>query len=453
MRGIAALGPAGSYQTRTRTAVADASGTPAIEVSVLPELVIADWVTLLRQSAPLPPAEVVATLEKAADVFENEQILGDTLTAHEVGLARLSGTPLSAVREANSLIIQTLRDVQHQLRLAMPAGAFPLGRLPRDGRWQGAAWSRRGEVFAVHAAGNSPGVHAMWLEALALGYRVVVRPSSRDPLTPTRLILALRAAGLPANQVVLAPCGYAAATALIEMADLAQVYGGQDVTEAYHNRRDVRVQGPGRSKLIVAADADREVGVALAKTGAMYHAGTACTATTGILVESDPSGFARQLAGELSGVPAAPAWDEAARLPCLPVADARRLAAAVLDRVVPSAVHLAPQVEPVGPEGMAAITPAVVELSSPHDPLLSCELPFPCAWVAPFDRASVRAVDGSLVASVHAGGAELVEQVLSLPAVANVYHSLPTSWLHEDVPHDGFLADFLMRTKGTARGF
>lgn len=453
MQTIAALGPAGPYQTRTRTVVADASGTPAIEVSSLPELVISDWVRLLRQSAPLPPAEVSVTLEKAADVFENERILGDTLTAHELRLAGLTGTPLSVVQEADSLITQTLRDVQHGPRLAMSSGAVPLGQLPRDGRWRGAAWSRRGEIFAVHAAGNSPGVHAMWLEALALGYRVVVRPSNRDPLTPSRLILALRAAGLPENQVVLAPCGYASASALVEMADLAQVYGGQNVTEAYRNRRDVRVQGAGRSKLVVAADADREVGVALAKTGAMYHAGTACTATTGILVEGDHGGFARHLADELSRVPPAPPWDKAARLPCMPVADAQRLADAVLDRVAPSAVRLAPRAEPAGPEGMAAITPAVVELSSPHDPLLSCELPFPCAWVAPFDRNSVRAVDGSLVVSVHARGAELVDQVLALPAVANVYQSLPTSWCHPDVPHDGFLADFLMRAKGAARGF
>ncbi len=44
-------------------------------------------------------------------------------------------------------------------------------------------WARRGEVLAVHAPGNAPGVHGLWPQALALGYRVAVRPSRREPLT------------------------------------------------------------------------------------------------------------------------------------------------------------------------------------------------------------------------------------------------------------------------------
>ena len=51
------------------------------------------------------------------------------------------------------------------------------------------------EVFAVHASGNSPGVHGLWLQALALGYRVAIRPSRREPFTGHRLISALRQAG------------------------------------------------------------------------------------------------------------------------------------------------------------------------------------------------------------------------------------------------------------------
>jgi acyl-CoA reductase-like NAD-dependent aldehyde dehydrogenase len=66
-----------------------------------------------------------------------------------------------------------------------------------------AVWTRRGDVFAVHASGNHPGVHGLWLEAVALGYRVVVRPSQREPFTPHRLITALRQAGLGNDQVAL----------------------------------------------------------------------------------------------------------------------------------------------------------------------------------------------------------------------------------------------------------
>ncbi|MFC9243706.1 hypothetical protein ACFT7S_06530 [Streptomyces sp. NPDC057136] len=58
-------------------------------------------------------------------------------------------------------------------------------------------------------------MHALWLEALALGYRVAVRPSRRKLFTPYRLISALREAGFGSNQVVLLPTGHTVADELV----------------------------------------------------------------------------------------------------------------------------------------------------------------------------------------------------------------------------------------------
>jgi hypothetical protein len=84
--------------------------------------------------------------------------------------------------------------------------------------------------------------------------------------------------------------------------------------------------------------------------------------------------------------------------------------------------------------------------------LLSYEVPFPCVWVAPFERGAVDALDGSLVLSLHTEDMGLVAEATELTAVSNVYRSRPTSWIHPDVPHDGFLGEFLMRAKGLAHG-
>ncbi|MEU7581647.1 aldehyde dehydrogenase family protein [Streptomyces sp. NPDC041068] len=453
MLDIPALGPTGPYRTRNRTTVPDASGSPALELAAVPGLVVSHWIDQLRASTPLPVAETAEVLRKAADVFETQEVLGDDLDAHERRTAALTGTPLTVVRECDRLITATLRDVGRAPSAARPTGCAPVGTGAPGAPSAGAAWCRTGDVFAVHAAGNSPGVHAMWLEALSLGYRVVVRPSTRDPLTPFRLVTALRRAGVPSTQLVVAPCDHATADLIIERSDRALVYGGQDVVDTYHNRGDVRLQGPGRSKLVVAADADRGTGLDLARTGTLYHAGTACTATTGVLVEQDPTGFAGELAAVLHQVAPARPLDDAALLPCLPKADAERLAAAVLNRTKDAVVHLAPRVEQLGGEGsLATVTPAVVELESPRNPLLSYEVPFPCVWVAPFDRGAVDVLDDSLVLSLHTDDMALVAEATELTAVSNVYRSKPTSWVHPDVPHDGFLGEFLMRAKGLAHG-
>ncbi|MFF4490565.1 aldehyde dehydrogenase family protein [Streptomyces sp. NPDC001544] len=448
---IPALGPAGPYRTRKRTTVEDASGVPALELASVPALVVSHWIDQLRATAPLPAPRAAAVLGKAADVFEDQEILGDDLAAHQRRVAELTGTPVAVVRECDRLITAALRDAGRTVSSARPSGCLPVGTAVADAPSAGAVWCRVGDVFAVHAAGNSPGVHAMWPEALALGYRVVVRPSNRDPLTPLRLVAALRQAGLPAGQLVLAPCDHATARLIVDRADRAVVYGGQAVVDTYRNRGDVRPQGPGRSKLVVTADADRDTGLGLASAGALYHAGTACTATTGVLVEHDVTAFAEELATALATVAPAPPADDAARLPCMPQADAELLVAAVLDRAKDAVVHLAPRVERLGGDGsLSAVTPAVVELASAKDPLLSYEVPFPCVWVAPFERGALDVLDGSLVLALHSRDAELHARALDLPSVSNVYGSRPTSWLHPDVPHDGFLGEFLMRAKGLA---
>ncbi|MFF5860047.1 aldehyde dehydrogenase family protein [Streptomyces sp. NPDC012751] len=453
MLDIPALGPAGPYRTRNRTTVADASGSPALDVAAVPGLVVSHWIDQLRDHAPLPVTEIPDVLGKAADVFEAEEILGDRLDAHERRVSALTGTPLAVVRAGDALITDTLRDVVRAPSAARPTGCAPVGTAVSEAPSAGAAWCRTGDVFAVHAAGNSPGVHAMWPEALALGYRIVVRPSHRDPLTPFRLVEALRRAGVPPAQLIMAPCDHATADLIIERADRALVYGGQDVVDKYGGRADVRLQGPGRSKLVVAADQDRGAGLDLAVTGGLYHAGTACTATTGVLVERDPGGFAAELAAVLGKVAPAHPLDDGAVLPCMPRAAAERLTSVLLGRAKDAVVHLAPRAEPLGGEGsLTAVTPAVVELASARDPLLSYELPFPCVWVAPFERTAVDVLDGSLVLSLLTGDRRLVAAATELTGVSNVYLGRPTSWTHPDVPHDGFLGEFLMRAKGLAHG-
>src|SRR5439155_1648935 len=105
------------------------------------------------------------------------------------------------------------------------------------------------------AAGNHPGPNELWLEAVALGFRVAVRPSRREPFTPHRLVLALRAAGLTAA-VVLLPTDHDAADELVACADLSLVYGGDDVVAKYAGDAHVLTQAPGRSKSLITEGTD-----------------------------------------------------------------------------------------------------------------------------------------------------------------------------------------------------
>lgn len=142
-----------------------------------------------------------------------------------------SGVPLAVVRASIQWVADVLRSQRQVFELAMPTGAVGDWR---DGRTlAGAAvWARRGDVFAVHAAGNTPAVHGLWPEALALGFKVAVRPSTREPYTALRLVTALREAGFPGHTLTLLPTDHDTADAIIAEADRAIVYGGQEVVDS-----------------------------------------------------------------------------------------------------------------------------------------------------------------------------------------------------------------------------
>ena len=86
------------------------------------------------------------------------------------------------------------------------------------------------------------------MQALALGYRVVIRPSRREPFTGHRLIHALRQAGFRNEDAAYLPTDYAGADEIIRAADLAMVYGGQDVVDKYAADPAFAIQGHSDAK-------------------------------------------------------------------------------------------------------------------------------------------------------------------------------------------------------------
>jgi hypothetical protein len=104
-------------------------------------------------------------------------------------------------------------------------------------------------------------------------------------------------------------------------------------------------------------------------------------------------------------------------------------------------------------DGHAALRPAVHLLARPDPDALNVELAFPCVWVSPWSRDDGLApLRRSLVVNAITGDEALIDDLVAEPSIANVYCGrYPTYYTAPEVPHDGFLADFLMRCKGFAR--
>jgi acyl-CoA reductase-like NAD-dependent aldehyde dehydrogenase len=450
---IDALGPDGGYRTRNREVVTTTAGVPVAELSVVPPLYVARAIGAQRKARPLPRARREAALADTADAFATAVIAGMDFATYVSLVSRISGLPISVTRAAARGVVDAVAGAVDAVRPARPTGAA-LDWREQGTRTGGAVWTRRGEVFAVLAAGNGPGVHGLWPQALALGYRVAVRPSRREPLTAHRLVNALRQSGFRSEDVVYLPTGHGGADELVRSADLALVYGGQDVVDKYGGDPKVLVNGPGRAKILITADRDWREYIDLVVDSIANLGGMACVNTTAVLYEGDPAPLAEAIAERLAGIEPLPSDDERAILPTRSVDNARALAGYLAARAAGTRPLLgADQVVAEVEEGCAALRPAVHLLADPAEARagkLNAELPFPCVWVSSWSReAGLEPLRGSLVVTAITGDDALIDDLLAEPTVSNVYRGRrPTYYRAPGVPHDGFLADILMRNKG-----
>ena len=189
---IDALGPRGEYRTRNREVIMSTAGVPVAELSLVPPLYVSRTLAAQRKIKPLPVAGSAKRHWPTRPMCSRPRSSAAWTSTPMSSLAtRISGLPIAVTRAGARGVADAVATAFDAVRPARPVGAALDWREERA-RNGGAVWARRGEVFAVHAAGNGPGVHGLWPQALALGYRVAVRPSRREPLTAHRLVNALR---------------------------------------------------------------------------------------------------------------------------------------------------------------------------------------------------------------------------------------------------------------------
>ena len=450
---IGALGPDGEYRTRNREVLTNTAGAAVAELSIVSPLYVSRTISAQRKVRPLPAAQRKAALAEAADSFSAGVIAGLDFDSYVHLASRISGLPITVTRAGARSVADGVASAFDAVRPARPAGAV-LDWRDESTRTGSAVWARRGDLFGVLASGNSPGIHALWPQSLALGYRVAVRPSRRETFTAHRLVHALRQAGFRPEDVTYLPTDHGGADEIIRSVDLAMVYGSQDVVDKYAGDSTVLVNGPGCTKILITADQDWHDHLDTIVDSIANLGGMACVNATAILYEGDPGPLAHAVAERLSAIEPLPSEDERATLPTQTLDQAQALADYLAAKAAGTTPVLgAGQVVAALGDGCAALRPAVHLMAEPDVDKLNVELPFPCVWVSPWSRDDgLDPLRHSLVLKAITGDEDLIDDLLAEPTIPNVYcgHH-PSYYAAPDIPHDGFLADFLMRNKGCVR--
>lgn len=437
----------GERAVRATVPVLDVAGHSLARLPVCPPLLIAQTLAAQRESSPLPRRDRADLLAAAARIFVAGAPGGRGFGDYRDDVSAVSGHS----RETADMLCHAVADVVatavQRAYAARPVAAVESWRDARHSAGTG-VWSRRGETLGAIVSGNSPTVHTAWLQALALGYRVAVRPSQGEPFTAERLVRALHEAGFRNTDVSFLPTDHAGADEIVKRADRALVYGGAAVARKYGADPRVKVGGPGRSKTLVSLEPGQDRGPATAAVAAAVAAqsGTACVNTSAVLVDGDHRGFATQLARVLR-TPAhhrsGPRVSQAAATTLLGHLTART---PDIEALIPVEALAEPN-----EDGSVTLTPAVFVVDRLDEQALSSELPFPCVWVAPWRRGDgVGPLRNSLVVNAITGDETIVEDLFEESTIANVHWNAPTTHSGVHMPHDGYVGEFLMTSKGFA---
>ncbi|MEU6485846.1 aldehyde dehydrogenase family protein [Streptomyces sp. NPDC046887] len=450
-----ALGTGGPYQSRTREVVRDIRAEPVAELSLVPWLFAERNLRALRKATPPDPERRKRLLTRAGWLFASGSVDGVSPETYRRTVAEVSGIPVATVRRSAQQVGDYAATAYESVSQARPIGAADSWRDQRAKRGSG-VWTRRGEVLMVHAPANSPAVHTAWLDALALGYRVAVRPSQREPFTAHRLVSALRQVGYDNDQVVLLPTDHPTADRLVAEADVAIAFGGDEVARKYGSSTLVMPFGPGRSKILLTSGVDAGPHLDTITESVAAHAGTGCVNATAVFVEGDPEPVAKAIAERLGGLPSLPPGDERARLPVRQSAAAYELDGYLRARAGDARPLLGADtiVDELG-DGSAVLRPAVFLLDRPDAPQAGIEMGFPCVWVLPWRRDGdwMAPLRDTLSLTVFTEDAALIEALVTEPTIDKIHvGDHPTTWTRPGLPHEGYLGEFLMRTKAVIVG-
>ncbi|MGH9859974.1 MAG: aldehyde dehydrogenase family protein, partial [Candidatus Acidiferrales bacterium] len=311
----------------------------------------------------------------------------------------------------------------------------------------------RANNLGVVLPSNSPGVHSLWIPAIAMKIPLVLKPGSGEPWTPYRIIQALIRAGCPAEVFGYYPTDHAGAGEILRQCGRGMFFGDVGSLRAWEGDSRIELHGPGYSKVVVADDAvgewEKYLDVMVASI--LSNSGRSCVNASGVWVTGKADEIAEALAERLAKIKPFPADDERAEIAPFASPDVARRISAMIDddlrepgaRDVTAAQRKAGRVAEF--QGCTYLLPTIVRCDSREHPLANREFLFPFASVVQIEQEQLPAILGpSLVVSAITSDAKLIRRLTSSNLIGRLnLGPIPTPQIRWDQPHEGNLFDHL----------
>ncbi len=408
--------------------------------------------------ARIPARELVALSGRAASIFIEDALpVGERAQSPDDYVRQVSATtglPHVMVRRSMerlhrvlALLDGVLAGLTRNLDLTVldegmgEAGGHAVSFIPRS------------PTLGIVLPSNSPGVHGLWVQAIALKTALVLKPGSAEPWTPYRLTQAFLKAGVPPEAFGYYPTDYAGAGEILRRCGRGMVFGDVASTRPWLGDPRVEVHGPGYSKVVLGPDAadDWRKYLDVMLTSIAANGGRSCINASGVWATAHTSEIAEALAERLAAIRPRPEDDPEAQL--APFADPRvaeRISASIDAelqaggaRDVTAAHRSGGRV--VSQDGATYLLPTLVLCDSPDHPLANREYLFPFASVVPVEVEEIPARLGpTLATTAITEDKTLLDRMLASPLLNRLnLGAMPTYEVSWDQPHEGNLFDHL----------
>lgn len=369
-----------------------------------------------------------------------------------------TGLPYSLCRRNMEKIegaLRNMRAILEGLTRGLATTAIDAGFGEKDGHT--VSFAPKVRRFGAVLPANSPGVHALWLPALALKTPVALRPGQREPWTPLRVLEAMRFAGIPEAALGFYPSGHDGAGVILRRCEAAMMFGAGATVRPWLGNPQVEIHGPGYSKLLLdAAESEafaQHLGLLVDSVAA--NGGRSCINASAVRCVSHSREIADAMAQRISQIVPKPRDANDAAL------------AAFADRHIAESVNAAIErgLAQGGAEDMTAryrgaerlvefqggayLLPTVIHCESLDHPLANQEYMFPFVSVTEVGTEElVDTLGPSLVLSAITDDETIHRQLLARADIGRLnLGPIPTQQIQWDQPHEGNMFELLYQQR------
>ena len=442
------------------------TGEPYAETSQAnPGLIARDMLSDAERKRALervPLSEMPAVFKRAAPLFMEETLpVGDEQQTPD-DYARQTSASTGLPQTLCRLNMEKIRSNMDQMETVLNGLTRGLDMSILENGWgvqNGRRLSYAPQTDSLGAAlpSNSPGVHSLWLPAVALRVPVVLKPGSGDPWTPYRIAQALMKAGCPPEAFGFYPSSHNGANEILTRAGRSMLFGGADTVRPWKNDPRVQIHGPGWSKVLFGEDAapNWREHLDMLVHSAADNGGRSCVNASSVWAPSHARDIADALAKRLAKIAAKPLDHPEAQLAAFANPKAAQAVSDMIDARLKNggAIDLTAQYRD-GPRfvqigNCGYVQPTVVYCEDADHPLASMELLLPYVSVVQVPQnETLQRIGPTLSAAAVTEDGEWIRELMAAPHIERLnIGPIPTNRVAWDQPHEGNLFETLYRRR------